>query len=92
MSKLCEQAMKVWIQIVDENIRDLDRVKERSLNYDGKYHPRFDTECVGAYWALRGMITDERSYVETYERMDQYFNAKCISIFEAFYSITDDEE
>lgn len=92
MSNLCEQVMKAWIQMVDESICDLERVNERSWKYGDKYQPSHDSNCSGAYWALRAMIRGERKYTETVLRMDQYFNSKCINILEAFYSITDDEE
>lgn len=93
MSNLCEQAMKAWVQVVDEHICDLKSVNDKSFNYDdGGYQPRSNTECSGAYWALRAMIRDERAYVDTYKRMEEYFNSKCMSVVSAFYSITDDEE
>ena len=92
MSNICNKAMKAWIQMVDESICELKHLDNRALKYDDKYHPRFDTECAGAYWALRAMIRDDKMYTETVLRMDQYFNAKCYNILEAFYSITEDEE
>lgn len=91
MSKICEQAMKAWVQIVDEHICDLKSIDDKAFNYDADgYKPRSNTECSGAYWALRAMIRNERTYVETYKRMEEYFNSKCMSIVAAFYSISDD--
>lgn len=93
MSNICEQAMKVWIQMVDEHICDLYSVEDKTFNYDDDgYKPRCNTECNGAYWALRAMIRNHKMYTETVLRMDQYFNTKCMSIIAAFYSITEDEE
>lgn len=91
MSKICEQAMKAWVQIVDENICDLRSVENRTFNYDDEgYKPCCGTECNGAYWALRAVIRDERAYIETYKRMEEYFHTRCMSIIAAFYSISDE--
>ena len=91
MSNTCEQAMKVWVQTVDEQICDLKAVEDKAFKYDDNgYKPFSNTECSGAFWALRGMIRHERNYVETYKRMEEYFNSKCMSIIAAFYTIDDD--
>jgi len=91
MSNTCEQAMKVWVQTVDQAICDVKAVEDNAFKYDDDgYKPRHNTECSGAYWALRSMVRDERAYVDTYKRMEEYFNSKCMSMVAAFYQLSDD--
>lgn len=90
---LSKLVMRAFVETVDREIDSVDAVNTQSRQWDddGKYNIWSGTEVNGAYWALRSVIRNEPEYVDTYMRMEEYFDAKCKAIVAAF-EVTNSEE
>ena len=84
MNDLCRKALRHWIGTVTSEVNTPQDVEKYSRIMDGKFQIWIGTELYGAYWALRGMTNDCEGFVDTYMRMEEYFDAHCTAIMAAF--------
>ena len=93
MSVSIENMLSVFITDVNENITTADHVGEHAFGYSEPltYEPRPRSAVGGSYWCIR-RLTQSIDYKEACKlerQMQEYFDAHCKAIMDAFGGLDD---